>query len=137
MSGPAEIWPGLTGSDGEGPYLVGGRCRACGAISFGMREICPQCWSTGSLESVPIGRTGRVYSRTVIHQAPEGFQGPMVVGYVDLPEGLRAFAHLRDPEGAPGIGEDVELSLAAIRSDGEGRALQGPVYRSRRTGEAR
>ena len=54
-----QIWPGLMGVDATGPYLIGGRCASCGAVSLGVRDVCARCWSTGEMEAVPIGRTGR------------------------------------------------------------------------------
>ncbi|TXL69863.1 hypothetical protein FHP25_37160 [Vineibacter terrae] len=133
MSAPAidlvdQIWPGLMGADAAGAYLVGGRCASCGAVSLGLRDVCARCWSSGGMEAVPIGRTGRLYSATLVHQVPEGFDAPFLAGYVDLPEGLRAFAHIGLGAARPAIGGDVVLQVAPIRKGKDGRMLSGPLY---------
>jgi uncharacterized OB-fold protein len=127
-----QAWPGLLGFDEQGPYLIGGRCLACDAVAFGMRDICPRCWSSDGMRPTPIGRTGRLYSCTTIHQAPDGFAAPYLVGYVDLPEGVRAFAHIDAGVARPEIGEDVVLRIAPVRRSRDGGLLDGPVFASAR-----
>ncbi|MBZ9772384.1 Zn-ribbon domain-containing OB-fold protein [Mesorhizobium sp. CO1-1-8] len=81
------------------------------------------------MKATALGRRGVVYTRTVIHAAAPGFEGPYVVGYVDVTEGIRVFAHLQTGEGAPDIGDPVILTLAPLRTDGAGRPAKGPRYR--------
>jgi uncharacterized OB-fold protein len=128
---PSEdlLWPGLGGEDDKGPYLQGGICRSCGHVVLGERTLCPECWSEHSITLTPIGRSGRLYTRTTIHALPNGFDEPYTVGYVDLPEGLRVFAHLERGVGAPAIGDMVELTFAPLRKDKNGRLGAGPLYR--------
>jgi uncharacterized OB-fold protein len=128
-SAPARvpIWQDLFGEDQNGPYLVASRCRDCGALALGARDTCAQCWGA-AMETVPVGRTGRLYSFTVMHQVPEGFSAPLAVGYVDFPEGLRAFAHLaRDPATLT-IGTELALTIAPLRKGADGTMLTGPLY---------
>jgi uncharacterized OB-fold protein len=127
-------WPGLTGQDETGPFLRGGRCAACGHVALSVQPICPGCWAEGAMAEMPIGRTGRVYSMTVIHAAPPGFDAPYAVGYVDIEHGLRIFAHLETGEAAPAIGDAVELTVAPIRRDAAGAWQSGPRYRRRAGG---
>src|SRR5215475_8362374 len=88
------ICEGLFGNDEGGPYLIGGRCTSCDFVTLGVRDVCPMCWSRNVMRPMPIGRTGRVYTCTIIHQAPEGYAAPFAVGYIDLDDGVRVFAHL-------------------------------------------
>ncbi len=44
------------------------------------------------MEEVEIGRTGKIYSHTIAHVAPQGFSAPLFQIFVDLPEGPRIFA---------------------------------------------
>jgi benzoylsuccinyl-CoA thiolase BbsA subunit len=121
------IWDGLFGNDDQGPYLLGGRCTKCGFITLGVRDPCPSCWSRNVMVPVPIGRTGRVYTRTVIHQAPEGYATPFAVGYIDLDDGVRVFAHLANDEQSLRIDGPVRLTLAPLRQAAGGWLL-GPRY---------
>jgi uncharacterized OB-fold protein len=60
---------------------------------------------------------------------PSGFDQPYAVGYVDLPEGIRVFAHLESGDASPEIGDAVELTFAPLRKNKEGHAGVGPRYR--------
>lgn len=128
-SAERPIWDGLFGEDARGPYLVGGRCAACGFITLGARPICPACLAEGTMGDEPIGRTGTLYTATVIHQAPAGFAAPYAVGYVDLDDGVRVFAHI-ETKPRPAIGSPVRLTLAALKTDADGTPRRGPLYRA-------
>lgn len=125
---PLSLWDGLEGRDEAGDYLHGGRCSDCGTVTFMMPEICPECWAEASMLPARIGRSGRVYTLTTVHQAPPGFDAPYVAGLVDLDEGIRIFAHLEAGVRGPAIGDRVELSIVPLRRDAEGRWLTGPRY---------
>ena len=122
------IWNGLVGKDELGPYLVGGRCTSCGFITLGVRDACPMCWSRNVMTPVPIGRTGRVYTCTVVYQAPEGYSAPFAVGYIDIEEGVRVFAHLANDEQSLRIDRPVQLTLAPLRKVEGSEWLIGPRY---------
>src|SRR4051794_13984382 len=114
------IWEGLLGADAEGPYLVGGKCTSCGHVTLGVRDACPDCWKRNMMTPVPIGRTGTLYTCTVIHQAADGYVAPFAVGYVDLPEGVRLFAHLANEERSRRIGASVQLTVAPLKKNRDG-----------------
>lgn len=125
----APAWPGLWGIDEHGAYLIATRCGACGGAALGVREVCPHCLARGEgLGTERIGRRGRLYTATVIHQAPPGFEAPFRVGYVDLEDDVRMFAHIEHGERAPAIGDEVELAIATVRTDADGNPLGGPCY---------
>jgi uncharacterized OB-fold protein len=118
-------WEGLLGRDEHGPYLVGARCASCRALSLGLRDLCPNCWRRNTLQPVSIGRMGRVYTCTTVHHAPGGIETPFAVGYVDIEEGIRVFAHLSE---GVGIGAEVALTAARVRHAPDGAWLTGPRY---------
>ena len=131
----APAWPGLVGEDAEGPFIRGGCCTACGFVALSAHAICPRCWTKDSMGQQPIGRTGRLYSSTVIHALPPGFEQPYAVGYVDVEQGVRVFAHLEGGPAQPAIGEEVELTLVPLKQDASGTWLSGPRYRRRSVGK--
>lgn len=129
------IWTGLMGADAEGAFLIGGTCAACGFTTLGVREICPDCWAEGTMREAPIGRRGTLYTFTVIHQLPQGYDEPFAVGYVDLADGIRVFSHIDNTPNSLVIGADLELASAHLRKDDDGAWLNGPVYRAHQAGE--
>jgi uncharacterized protein len=84
------FWRGLD----EG-RLLSTRCMACGQQSFPPRNLCRACWST-SLEWVELPSTGRLYSFTRIHVAPQAFSSdaPYAIGMIDLEQGPRLMCRL-------------------------------------------
>jgi uncharacterized OB-fold protein len=124
------IQDGLMGEDGEGPYLQGSSCSQCGFVTLGMRDLCPECWARNTMRPVPIGRAGEVYSCTVIHQVPQGYDAPFAVGYVDVEQGVRVFAHLERTPATLQVGARVRLTAAPLRRHQDGTALIGPLYRA-------
>ncbi len=122
------ICEGLLGEDSEGPFLLGGRCSACGFVTLGVRDTCPECWVRGSMTMVPIGRRGNVYTYTVVHQVPQGYEAPFAVAYVDVEDGVRVFAHVAREPSALKPGAKVRLTVAPMRRDKDGVALVGPFY---------
>jgi uncharacterized OB-fold protein len=125
---PAKpLCEGLLGEDAEGAFLLGGRCEACGFVTLGVRDVCPECWVRGKMTMVPIGRRGNVYTCTVVHQLPHGYEAPFAVGSVDIEDGVRVFAHL---EQGPAVrpGAKVRLTAAPLRRDKDGAELVGPIY---------
>jgi uncharacterized protein len=92
--GKARIQPALAAfpvvADGK---LVGSRCAQCGLLVFPSVSICSRCLSEDS-RPFAFGGDGTIYTYTVLRTAARGWDAPYVLGYVDLPEGVRVFAHL-------------------------------------------
>ena len=85
----------------EGPQgfsLIGQACEDCGKTLFPKTGVCPGCRSTRVSDcGMPV--KGLLYSWSVVHVAPKPWVTPYVIGYVDLPNGVRVFAHIGgDPE---------------------------------------
>jgi uncharacterized protein len=76
------------------------RCRRCSRYHFYPREFCPHCLS-GDLEWVPSTGQGRLYSYTVIHQAPHpSFEVPYTYAIVQLSEGVMLPSNIIDCDAA-------------------------------------
>ncbi len=116
-----------TGADGV-LRLVGTECRACSARVFPPVPICPECLSE-DLEALTLSRRGTLYSFSTVHVAPRGWRVPYVAGYVDLPEGVRVFAHVVDaaPE-ALDMDMPVELTTAELGVDADGTAFASYAF---------
>jgi benzoylsuccinyl-CoA thiolase BbsA subunit len=124
------IWDGLMGEDKEGPYLVGGRCSHCRFLTLGPRDPCPNCWTSNTMQPFPIGRTGTLYSYTVIHQVPTGYKEPFAAGYIDTEDSVRVFAHVENTPESLRIGGRLHLQIAPLRQDERGIWLSGPRYKA-------
>jgi uncharacterized OB-fold protein len=86
------------------------RCTRCSALRYPPGPACPDCHSLG-WEPVEVSGRGHLFSYTVVHHPPvPGFDGPAVVGVVELDEGVRLVTNLDlDPADTPVIGEPLEV----------------------------
>lgn len=121
--GEFEILP-----DGSG-RLLGSRCRSCGAHFFPIREACSGCLGT-DLETVRFSTTATLYTFSVVRQSLPTFPVPYVLGYVDLPEGVRIMTQISgiDPEEVE-IGMDLELAVEPFGTGDDGETLWGYRFR--------
>jgi uncharacterized OB-fold protein len=113
---PARPLPGMDGLHGDfyrecarERGLVFQRCGACGAFRHPPRVLCAECGSD-RVSWVPSAGKGTIFSWTVTHQAPHpafASQVPYAVAVVELEEGVRIVASLRDLAPA-----DLELGLS-------------------------
>jgi uncharacterized OB-fold protein len=109
----------LTSKDGDQGALLGFRCRDCGVYVFGTAVFCQACTSS-NLQSIEFGRSGVLYSYTVVRVPPAGWPGqvPYILGEIELPEGPHVLAELVDcPESDVKIGMPVELALQPDKPD--------------------
>ena len=86
------------GSDGA-PMLVGGRCRHCGCVTWGVRTMCPRCWSADPQEEIALPTSGRLYTMTTTYRPQTGYKGPYAVGVVDLAGDVRVIGRIHWPAG--------------------------------------
>jgi hypothetical protein len=95
------------------------RCRACGTHQYYPRPVCMRCMSR-DLEWKESSGRGAVYSFTVTHLPPEGFEdrAPYVLVAVDLPEGARVLGTLLDvPAAEVRIGMPVRATYERLTDD--------------------
>ena len=94
--------------------LVIRRCKACRALHFMPRHLCPVCWSD-ELEWVDAKGTGSVHSFTIMRRASDQAfapRVPYVVALIDLEEGPRMMANvLGDDALDVKIGDPVEVTF--------------------------
>ena len=56
------------------PRLLASRCTTCGATAFPARAFCAACRAVDGLVEVELTSRGRVYTFTVVRQAPPGVE---------------------------------------------------------------
>lgn len=103
--------------------LVGEECPHCQVKIFPPRDVCPNCGGEAK-ELYQFSGRGAVYSYTVVHNPPTGFEGsaPYTVALVQLDEGPIVTAQLTDLDDAPvEIGMPVEMVTRLLRSDEDER----------------
>lgn len=113
-------------------YLIGGKCKRCGKITFPKKRICINCFNDEEIEEVKLSRRGRVYSFSVVRQAPRGYTAPYATLYVDLPEGVRVFAPSPLEVWTGGrveIGKEVELLIEKVGETPKGEEIVGYKFR--------
>jgi len=105
--------------------LVGEECPHCHVKLFPPRDVCPHCGGEAKEEFAFSGK-GEVFSYTVMHDAPTGFQEatPFTVALVKLAEGPVVTAQLTDLGDQPvRIGMPVEMVTRKIRTDDGDRGM--------------
>ncbi|NMB54805.1 MAG: Zn-ribbon domain-containing OB-fold protein [Leptolinea sp.] len=116
--------------------LVGEVCPHCDAKIFPPRDVCPHCGGEAKTAFSFSGK-GEVYSYTVLHDAPAGFETntPYAVALVKLEEGPVVTAQLTDlGEEKPRIGMPVEMVTRKIREDENERGMLIYGYKFRPVG---
>ena len=136
MDEPAEKYIGVKDDFFSSPLyplekvgLMGSRCHDCGEVFLGKVYACQNCQSE-NLESIPLSKTGKLYSYTVVRNRPPGdFKGPdnpfipFPVGLVELPEGVRILSVLDGDINKLKIDTDLELLIEKLYEDEEGRTV--------------
>jgi benzoylsuccinyl-CoA thiolase BbsA subunit len=117
------VAPELVALDAKGaPHLIGGRCAKCSAVSFPRAAVCTECLSEEVAET-ELAREGKLYSFSVVHQAPRGWTVPYALGYVDLSDDVRVLAHIDAPAELLSIDMPLRLSVGAVGIDTAGAPL--------------
>jgi uncharacterized protein len=69
------------------PYLEGHRCKSCGAVFLGARNVCSKCGARNQLEAVHLSDRGRLHVYSIVHRSFPGIDVPYVSAVVDLDGG--------------------------------------------------
>jgi uncharacterized OB-fold protein len=105
---------GIRFDDGRA-HLIGSECIACAARAWPPASRCHACWN--DVRTIELSTTGKLYAFTRVHVGPPTLPRPYAIGYVDLPEGVRVFTHLREDRAPLAI--DASVELHAETGDGE------------------
>ncbi len=122
---------------GAGPVLTGSRCLACDRVYFPPKRVCPDCFD-GELKRVPMSTRGRLHTFAVSHMGPADLDKPYIIGFIDLPEGIRVFSLVTgcDPGGRDlRVGVGMEMVIGTLKRDRYGRDVIGYKFRPVREGD--
>lgn len=103
--------------DGPDGYVIAGtRCRLCGHPGPVVAPRCPRCG--GEVAEARFGPEGAVWATTTIHVPSGGRAAPYTLTYVDLDDGPRVLAHVKDgPTIGLRVAERVRLCGLSDRGD--------------------
>lgn len=82
-----------TEKPGDVKNLIGSQCKECGFKLFPPSAVCPECLSD-KVFPLRISNNGKLYCYTKVHVAPPSWATPYIIGYVDMPEGVRIFGKI-------------------------------------------
>src|SRR5699024_6100523 len=104
-----NIDPSQPPADGQLKESV---CVTCGARAFPARTVCISCMGT-NLASALLPDTGTLYSYSTVHVSSSR-STPYVLGYVDLPDGVRLLAEIHGNDRIS-VGVPVTLRVESDR----------------------
>jgi uncharacterized OB-fold protein len=107
-----EFWTTLRGGTFALP-----RCRACNEFSFPPRAVCRNCWSERGFELVATQGLGSLFTFSEVHMMGPSLRplAPLVMGCIDLDEGVRVFSWLREVEPESlNVGDRCRLSVEVL-----------------------
>jgi len=87
--------------EGEDPYLEGHKCKNCGSIFLGERNVCSSCFSRDTIEPIKLSNTGKLYSYSIVFRSFPGIEVPYISAIVDLDGGGTLKGNLIDCEPDP------------------------------------
>ncbi len=122
----------LPGVAGQKPYLMGSRCKQCGATYLGTRMACSRCFSTEGMDEVKLSDKGELHVFSIVHQSAPGVPTPYVAAIVDLPEGVSVRCNINgvgpDPKNLK-FGMPVEMVTETVSTDREGNEVVAFSFR--------
>jgi uncharacterized OB-fold protein len=110
--------------EGAKPALLGCRCTKCGRIFFPKRDICPDCFEDGKMETKKLDSKAVIYSSTIVRvPSPAGIKPPYAYGYVDIPADKIRFHTMFEGADlavlAPGTKVELVIGPFAVNRQGQ------------------
>jgi uncharacterized OB-fold protein len=107
--------------------LMGFKCKTCNHILPPLTTVC--CYCDGEeFDQTALSCKGKLYSYTIVWQQHTHYKTPYAVGYIELPEGFRIFASLKEKEGKPfKVGMDMDLVIETLWEE-NGNEIIGPRF---------
>jgi uncharacterized OB-fold protein len=105
------------------PVLLGSRGAVTGTTVFPPRSVSPADMDE-EMMPVELPGSGRLYSFTRLHVGPQRWHKPLLVGYVDLDNGVRIFTHLRGSPDMLVIDARVRIAEGIVGTEPDGRPIR-------------
>jgi uncharacterized OB-fold protein len=115
----------------EGPALIASKCDACGSVFFPQKKVCLECFD-GNLSQVFLSKKGKLHTYSLSVMGPADMGKPYVMGFIDLPEGIKLYSLIVDCEPweeVLKIGMEMELIIGKIKTDKNGKNIMGYMFR--------
>jgi len=115
----------------EGMVLVGSRCETCKKTFFPKKLVCPDCFD-GELKEVPLSKKGKLHTFALSVMGPTDMEKPYVIGFIDLPEGIKLFSVLTDCEPwdeVLKVNMEMEMVIGKIKEDEYGNDIISYKFR--------
>ncbi len=113
--------------DGE-VILIGSECTSCGESFFPEHRACVLCGSEQTAE-MRLRGPAKLFSYTVVHQLPAGFDGPLVVGYGEFEGGVLVLAPIDAAPDRLREGQRLALHIGVTRIDEDGEQMLSYRFR--------
>lgn len=98
--------------------LHGCRCKSCGTVQYPLAQVCIACRAAGTLEEVPLSRTGTVFTYTMDYLIAN-VEHPLPMAVVDLDNGGRLYLQVTDfAAGEVEVGSRVRLTFRRLHEGG-------------------
>lgn len=117
--------------------MVAQKCATCGTIAYPKKRVCPECFGA-ELDDLVLSKNGTLHTFTVTHLGPPELPTPYILGFIDLPEGLKVMAQILadDPlDHGLRVGDAMDVVLARLRTDPDGVDVYS--YKFQQAGGAR
>ena len=113
--------------EGEDPFLEGHKCSKCSSIFLGERKVCSSCFSRDGMSAVKLGKTGKLYSYSIVFRSFPGIDVPYISAIVDLDGGGTVKGNLIEVDPDPekikfDMPVEVIFDDALGRKDAEGNS---------------
>ncbi len=131
MSKDQYLEEGWYGESADGVVLVGSRCEACQKTFFPKKLVCPSCYD-GELKDVPLSKRGRLHTYALSVMGPPDMKKPYVMGFIDLPEGIKLYSLLTDCDPwdeVLKIDMEMEMVIGKIKENDKGNEIMGYTFR--------
>jgi len=115
---------------GAKPFLIGARCKDCGAVFSHPRVICLNCGKQ-HVEPTSLSGKGKVYSYTVVWQPlPNSVvKVPYAIVIVSLQEGCQITGVVTEDFRSLKVGKNVEVYFEKVKEDQDGNSLMIDKFR--------